>query len=115
MPEDILFLTGRLARPSLARVLDGIEPRAFTHHVHDLGLSVAALMTTDMIQRRLGDTMGADRIIVRTPATNPRSVNTIMNHGKVPRAVSSPNPIAKPIPRPATSSITSRQAICAWE
>ena len=64
MPEHILFLTGRLAGPSLARVLDGIEPRAFTHHVHDLGLSVAALMTTDMIQRRLGDTMGADRIIV---------------------------------------------------
>jgi dihydropteroate synthase-like protein len=36
----------------------------FTYTVHQLGLKVAALMTTDMVARRLLDTFGADRIIV---------------------------------------------------
>lgn len=36
----------------------------FTCTVHQIGLSVAALMTTDMIKRRLTDTFGADKIIL---------------------------------------------------
>ena len=36
----------------------------FTYTVHQLGIKVAALMTADMIARRLQDTFGADRIIV---------------------------------------------------
>jgi hypothetical protein len=64
MPEHILFLTGRLAERSLHRVLESMQPAAFTYTVHALGLQVAGLMTSDMIRRRLTDVMGANRIIV---------------------------------------------------
>jgi dihydropteroate synthase-like protein len=66
-PEHLLFLTGKLAEPSLRRVLDAMQPTPFTYVVHELGVSVAALMTTDMIARRLKDKLAdfkADRIIV---------------------------------------------------
>jgi dihydropteroate synthase len=64
MPEHLLFLTGKLAEKNLRRVLDAMQPTDFTWHVHELGVSVAALMTTDMIKRRLKDTFGADRIML---------------------------------------------------
>lgn len=62
--ERLLFLTGKLAEKSLVRVLEAMAPAPFSWTVHQLGLSVAALMTADMIERRLNDTMGADRIVV---------------------------------------------------
>ena len=60
----ILFLTGKLAEKSLIRVLESMGPAPFDWTVHQLGLSVAALMTADMIERRLPDARGADRIMV---------------------------------------------------
>ena len=63
-PEHLLFLTGKLARQSLLKVLDEIRPVGFTYTVHELGLSVAALMTTELIERRLADTFGADRVVL---------------------------------------------------
>ena len=63
-PEHLLFLTGKLARPSLLKVLGEIQPGGFTYTVHELGLSVAALMTTELIERRLQETFGADRIVL---------------------------------------------------
>ncbi len=63
MAEHILFLTGKLAERQLRRTLAEIEPE-FTYTVHQLGLSVAALMTAEMIRRRLKDTFGADRVLV---------------------------------------------------
>ena len=51
--EHILFLTGRLAQPSLERVLADIDSPPFTWAVQELGLQVAALMTADMIRRRV--------------------------------------------------------------
>ena len=51
--EHILFLTGRLAQPQLERVLAGIDDAPFTHEVREIGLQVAALMTADMIRRRV--------------------------------------------------------------
>ena len=63
MPEHILFLTGKLAEKQLRRLLDEMEPD-FHWKVQPLGITVAALMTADMIRRRLKDTDGADRIIV---------------------------------------------------
>ena len=64
MSEHILFLTGQLAEPQLLRVLRDMNPGEFTWSVRQLGVKVAALMTTDMIGRRLDDTCGADRIII---------------------------------------------------
>jgi dihydropteroate synthase-like protein len=64
MSERILFLTGSLAHDSLIRELEGLKARDFDYEVRDLGLKVAALMTADMIGRRLADWQGFDRILV---------------------------------------------------
>ncbi len=63
MTEHILFLTGRLAEKQLRSILQKMQPE-FTYTVHVLGVKVAALMTAEMIARRLTDTFGADRIII---------------------------------------------------
>ena len=63
MAEHLLFLTGKLAEKQLRNILEKMQPD-FTYTVHQLGIKVAALMTADMIARRLQDTFGADRIIV---------------------------------------------------
>jgi len=64
MPEHILFLTGRLAEPRVTRVLDSMQPTEFSYEVHDVGVKVAALMTGDMIRRRLHAPLDADRVVV---------------------------------------------------
>lgn len=63
MTEHLLFLTGSLAEKQLRSVLEKMQPD-FTYTVHQLGLKVAALMTTQMIERRLHDTFGATKIIL---------------------------------------------------
>ncbi|MEQ1622391.1 MAG: DUF6513 domain-containing protein [Methylococcales bacterium] len=63
MAEHILFLTGRLAERQLRNILAKMKPE-FTYTVHELGLKVAALMTTDMVARRLTDTFGATKILL---------------------------------------------------
>jgi len=65
--EHILFLTGRLAQPQLEKVLSAIADGAdapFSFEVREIGLQVAALMTADMIRRRVEPPVKADRIIV---------------------------------------------------
>lgn len=62
--QHLLFLTGSLAEPGLRRLLEELGDTPFTWQVHNLGVKVAALMTTDMIRRRLADTAGADRVIL---------------------------------------------------
>jgi hypothetical protein len=66
MPKHVLFLTGKLAEPSLHRTLKEMTALPFEYRVHQLGLTVAALMTDKMIARRLTpEIMGtADQIIV---------------------------------------------------
>ncbi|HEY8119184.1 MAG TPA: DUF6513 domain-containing protein [Methylophilaceae bacterium] len=64
MSENLLFLTGKLAEKSLHKVLDGIRPTGFKYRVAQLGVSVAALMTPELIVRRLTDAGDADRIMV---------------------------------------------------
>jgi len=62
--DHLLFLTGRLAEPSLRRVLDGMAPAPFSWEVREIGVQVAALMTADLIQRRLTAPLNAQRVIV---------------------------------------------------
>ena len=64
MAEHILFLTGKLAEKRLQRVLDVMQPVEFTHEIRNIGVSVAALMTAQMIRRRLDNLDGVDRIVV---------------------------------------------------
>ncbi len=63
MKEHILFLTGKLAEKQLHQILDTMQPE-FDYTIHQIGVKVAALMTAEMIARRLKDTFNADRIIV---------------------------------------------------
>jgi len=63
MSEHILFLTGKLAEKQLHAILEKMQPE-FTYTVHQIGVKVAALMTAEMIGRRLKDTFNADRIIL---------------------------------------------------
>ena len=58
--EVILFLTGKLAQKQLRNVLKEMsvpspckKPPEWNYRVKELGLSVAALMTGDLILRRL--------------------------------------------------------------
>jgi dihydropteroate synthase-like protein len=65
--EHILFLTGRLAQPQLEKVLGALTEGAdapFTFEVREIGLQVAALMTADMIRRRVEAPVKASRIVV---------------------------------------------------
>jgi len=63
MSKNLLFLTGKLAEKSLHKVLAEVQsnPKTppFKYRVHQIGVSVAALMTPDLIARRLKDGMPA--------------------------------------------------------
>lgn len=62
--DHIVFLTGRLAERSLHQVLESMAPTPFTWEVREIGLQVAALMTADMIRRRVAAPLAATRMIV---------------------------------------------------
>lgn len=62
--KNILFLTGKLAEKSLNKTLTEMQPTDFGYQVAQLGVSVAALMTPELIARRLPDARGADSIMV---------------------------------------------------
>ena len=53
MKERVLFLTGRLAQGRLERVLKGMAPTEFDWSILNVGVKVAALMTEEIIARRL--------------------------------------------------------------
>jgi dihydropteroate synthase-like protein len=63
MAENILFLTGHLARPRLEAVLEAMQA-GFDWKVLDIGVKVAALMTEDIIARRLPKPVKADKIML---------------------------------------------------
>ncbi|HYJ57889.1 MAG TPA: DUF6513 domain-containing protein [Methyloceanibacter sp.] len=63
MPESILFLTGHLARPRLEAVLNSMAAD-FDWKVVDIGVKVAALMTEEIITRRLPKPVEADKIML---------------------------------------------------
>ena len=58
---DTLFVTGRLAAPALRAVLEGLD---IDHQVAVINISVAALMTTRWIARRLRAPEGIDNIVI---------------------------------------------------
>ena len=63
--QRIHFVTGRLAEHSLRQMLDRLAPRAgFDGTVQVLNITVAALMTTPWIARRLDVPAGTDRVII---------------------------------------------------
>src|SRR5437763_1786662 len=65
MPRRILFLTGHLAAGRLRKVLAEMTAVDFAWETRDIGIQVAALMTAELIRRRLPrEAIAADRIVV---------------------------------------------------
>ncbi len=66
--DKLLFLTGKLAEKSLNKVLaevtDNPKTPSFKYRVEQIGVSVAALMTPEMITRRLKSTGDANKMIL---------------------------------------------------
>jgi hypothetical protein len=71
--ENLLFLTGKLAEKSLHKVLKEVQKNSktsafkyprFEYKVEQMGVSVAALMTPDLIARRLNNVGDADKVIL---------------------------------------------------
>ena len=68
MAEKLLFVTGKLAEKSLNKVLQEVQanPKTpkFKYRVEQIGVSVAALMTPDLIARRLKNSGNANKMIL---------------------------------------------------
>ncbi len=68
MADKLLFLTGKLAEKSLNKVLSEVvanpQTPPFKYRVEQIGVSVAALMTPEMIARRLKSTGEANKMIL---------------------------------------------------
>jgi len=62
--KNILFITGKLAEKGLKTVIESIEDKNFTYEIRNLNVNVAALLTTEMIARRLDDVAPFDEIII---------------------------------------------------
>ncbi|MGZ8270172.1 MAG: DUF6513 domain-containing protein [Methylophilus sp.] len=68
MTDKLLFLTGKLAEKSLHKVLSEVQANPkipqFKYRVEQIGVSVAALMTPDLIARRLKDVGDSNKVIL---------------------------------------------------
>jgi dihydropteroate synthase-like protein len=64
MAERLVFLTGHLARTRLEKLLVGLGETDFSWEVIDIGVKVAALMTEEIIVRRLKLPEGTGRVIL---------------------------------------------------
>lgn len=64
MGESLLFLTGHLAYANLCHQLEVLELPDHSVRVENIQVKVAALMTTNIISRRLKDVSGVDRVIL---------------------------------------------------
>jgi dihydropteroate synthase-like protein len=80
--EHIVFLTGRLAEKSLTNVLESMTPAPFSWEVREIGLQVAALMTADLIRRRMPAPIAAQRVIV--PGRCRGDLDALTQHYGVP-------------------------------
>jgi dihydropteroate synthase len=64
MPERLVFVTGHLAKARLEKLLTGLGETDFSWEIIDIGVKVAALMSEDIIKRRLILPGGTDRVIL---------------------------------------------------
>jgi dihydropteroate synthase-like protein len=64
MTDHIVFLTGHLARARLEKILGESGDLGFTWTVLDVGVKVAALMTEQIINRRLPRPVEANKVMV---------------------------------------------------
>lgn len=63
-PERIALVTGSLAEPRLTKIADEIADEAVEPVVVNVGVKVAALMTAEIVERRLKLPAGTDRVLM---------------------------------------------------
>ena len=81
MSESILFITGKLAERQLARILEAMKPE-FGYKINQIGVSVAALMSENLIMRRVTKNQKMTKIIV--PGRFRGDLNKLTNFFNVP-------------------------------
>jgi dihydropteroate synthase-like protein len=64
VPDRLLFITGHLARSRLQKLLADLGDTEFAWEVVDIGVKVAALMTEEIIKRRLSLAGNETRVIL---------------------------------------------------
>ena len=64
MAKRIVLVTGSLAEPRVKRIAEELNGDEMEPVVANVGVKVAALMTTDIVERRLKLPAGADRVIM---------------------------------------------------
>ena len=64
MKNNILFVTGKLAEKNVRSILDSIKDKDFTYEIRNLNINVAALLTTEMIYRRIGNVDNFNKIVL---------------------------------------------------
>jgi len=63
MSEKIMFITGKLAERQLRRILKAMKPE-FSYKINQIGVNVAALMSENILMRRIIKDDEIDKIIV---------------------------------------------------
>lgn len=63
-PEHLVFITGKLAHARLEKVAATLPPERYVWSIADAGVKVAALMTEEIIKRRVRMPDGATRIVL---------------------------------------------------
>ncbi len=64
MPKRVVLVTGTLAEPRVQRVADEVAGEDLDPIVANIGVKVAALMTTEIVERRLRVPEDADRVVM---------------------------------------------------
>jgi len=82
MANKLLFLTGRLAEPRLARTVAGLGLPEGSWRIANVGVKVAALMTEAIVRHRLKAPLDADRVIV--PGRSRMNLSDLKEHYGVP-------------------------------
>lgn len=81
-PERIALVTGHLAKARLEKVAASLPPHRFACTVIDAGVKVAALMTEEIIRRRVAIPDGTDRVLL--PGRCRANLGTLSRHFGVP-------------------------------
>lgn len=81
-PEHLVFITGKLAHARLEKVANTLPADRYTWSIADAGVKVAALMTEEIIKRRVVIPEGATRIIL--PGRCRASTEILAAHFRLP-------------------------------
>lgn len=81
MSKKILFVTGKLAERQLRRILEAMKPE-FSYKINQIGVTVAALMSENILMRRVSTNDDIEKIIV--PGRFRGDLNVLSKYFKIP-------------------------------